>query len=59
MTELYEQRLELQQRAAQENSDECSRFGQTVADLLRLPDEKRPDVMFKVFQLLHDSLKQQ
>nr|XP_033485995.1 glycoprotein gp100-like [Epinephelus lanceolatus] len=60
LAEFHDKRLELHQRLAQDTRDECSRFGEMVADFLRrVPDEKRPDAMFKVFQLLHDSEKQQ
>ncbi|KAL2082090.1 hypothetical protein ACEWY4_021908 [Coilia grayii] len=39
-----------------EDSDECTRFGQTVADMLRrVPETKRADVMFRLFQILHEN----
>ncbi|XP_049918400.1 reticulon-4-like [Epinephelus moara] len=60
LAEFHDKRLELHQRLAQDTRDECSRFGETVADFLRrVPDEKRPDATFTVLQLLHDSVKQQ
>ncbi|KAM3611094.1 uncharacterized protein V6R79_013322 [Siganus canaliculatus] len=55
MALLEERRVDLQQKLLQ-GTDECSRFGQTVADMLRrVPEERRPDVMFKVYGLIHDS----
>ncbi|KAM9836054.1 uncharacterized protein ACBR49_019734 [Aulostomus maculatus] len=51
---LEERKMELQQKATQ-GTDECSRFGQTVADLRRVPEDRRPDVMFKVYTLIHES----
>ncbi|XP_029372282.1 uncharacterized protein LOC115052351 [Echeneis naucrates] len=60
LAELQDKRLELHQRLAQDTRDECSRFGETAADFLRrVPNEKRPDVMLKVLQLLHGNLKQE
>lgn len=59
MAQLEERRLELQQKLAQD-SDECSRFGQTVADMLRrVPEKKRADVMFTVYSTLYDNRQQQ
>jgi len=46
MAALEERRMELQVKLMQ-GTDECSRFGQTVADLL--------DVMFKVYGLIHEN----
>ncbi|CAN9503337.1 unnamed protein product [Ophioblennius macclurei] len=54
MTQLEERRLELQQKLMPE-SDECSRFGQTVGDMLRrVPEGKRADVMYTVFTTLYE-----
>ncbi|XP_029971093.1 uncharacterized protein LOC115405610 [Salarias fasciatus] len=54
MTQLEERRLELQQKLGPE-SDECSRFGQTVGDMLRrVPESKRADVMYMVFTTLYE-----
>ena len=51
---LEERRMELQVKLAQ-GTDECSRFGQTVADLLRrVPEERRPELMFQVYGLIHN-----
>lgn len=55
LANLEERRMELQQKI-QQGTDECSRFGQTVADLLRrVPEDLRPDLMFKVYALIHES----
>lgn len=55
LANLEERRMELQQKI-QQGTDECSRFGQTVADLLRrVPEDLRPDIMFKVYALIHES----
>ncbi|CAK6982088.1 uncharacterized protein LOC115052351 [Scomber scombrus] len=52
---INEQRMELQQKIAQDN-DKCARFGHTVSDFLRrVPDKKRPDVMIKVIQLIAEN----
>lgn len=54
MTQLEERRQELQQKLAPEG-DECSRFGQTVGDMLRrVPESKRADVMYTVFTTLYE-----
>lgn len=54
MTQLEERRLEFQQKLVPE-SDECSRFGQTVGDMLRrVPEGKRADVMYTVFTTLYE-----
>lgn len=58
LANLEERRMELQQQIQkiQQGTDECSRFGQTVADLLRrVPEDLRPDIMFKVYALIHES----
>ncbi|XP_072920592.1 uncharacterized protein [Hemitrygon akajei] len=53
-----ERRVELQRRLLQEN-DELSRFGQTVADMLRrLPEKHRPQAMFDVHKLLFERQQQ-
>lgn len=50
---LEERRAQLQQqRTTLRDNDELSRFGQTVADMLRrLPEEFRPEAMFDVHKL--------
>ncbi|TNN55466.1 hypothetical protein EYF80_034348 [Liparis tanakae] len=51
--QLVEEITHLGQRGTDLQADECSRFGQTVADLLRrVPEDKRPDLMFKVYGLI-------
>ncbi|CAM4310221.1 unnamed protein product [Leuciscus chuanchicus] len=56
MTQLDERRMDLQEKLVQDTSDECSRFGQTVADLLRrVPEGRRADVMFNVHKMLYES----
>ncbi|XP_057188519.1 probable serine/threonine-protein kinase samkC [Triplophysa rosa] len=53
-SQLEERRTELQQRLSQ-NSDESSRFGNTVADMLRrVPEEHRSQAMFDVYKLLFE-----
>ncbi|KAJ8014371.1 hypothetical protein DPEC_G00039530 [Dallia pectoralis] len=53
MAQLEERRIDLQQKLVQDTSDEFSRFGQTVADLLRrVPEGRRADVMFTVHKTL-------
>ncbi|CAK6979878.1 transcription factor Adf-1-like [Scomber scombrus] len=48
-----ERRPEVQQRLLQ-GGDEYSRFGQTVADMIkRLPGDSRSDVMCEVYNLIH------
>ncbi|KAL1004920.1 hypothetical protein UPYG_G00052220 [Umbra pygmaea] len=60
MAQLYECRTDLQKKLLQDSGDECSRFGQTVADLLRrVPEGLRSDVMFNVHRILYESRKQQ
>ncbi|TNN48416.1 hypothetical protein EYF80_041402 [Liparis tanakae] len=54
ITNLGEGRIALQQKLLE--ADEYSRFGQTVADMLRrVPEDKRPDVMYKVYGLIHEN----
>ncbi|XP_057688198.1 uncharacterized protein LOC130913538 [Corythoichthys intestinalis] len=49
---LEERRLELQKKSLH-RTDECSRFAQTVADLLRrVPEDRRPDIMYKVIGVI-------
>ncbi|XP_057708856.1 uncharacterized protein LOC130927215 isoform X2 [Corythoichthys intestinalis] len=49
---LEQRRLELQKKI-QHETDECSRFAQTVADLLRrVPEDRRPDIMYKVIGVI-------
>ncbi|CAM4622926.1 unnamed protein product [Leuciscus chuanchicus] len=56
MMQLDERRMDLQEKLVQDTSDECSRFGQTVADLLRrVPEGRRADVMFNVHKMLYES----
>ncbi|XP_072108227.1 uncharacterized protein [Mobula birostris] len=58
VAQLDERTVELQHRLLQEN-DEFSRFGQTVADMLRrLPEEHRPQAMFDVHKLLFERQQQ-
>lgn len=50
--------MELQQKLIQEN-DEASRFGQSVADMLRrIPEEHRAQAMFDVHKLLFERQQQ-
>lgn len=52
LSEISDQQPELQNRLAEDTDDECSRFGQTVADLMRrVPSERRFDAMLKVIQV--------
>ncbi|KAJ0065341.1 hypothetical protein NL108_007073 [Boleophthalmus pectinirostris] len=52
---LNERRQELQQRLAND-SDECSRFGATVADMMRrVPEARRADLMFEILTKLHEN----
>ncbi|KAL2095929.1 hypothetical protein ACEWY4_008077 [Coilia grayii] len=57
---LEERRAQLQQqRTTLRDNDELSRFGQTVADMLRrLPEEFRPEAMFDVHKLLFEKQQQ-
>ncbi|XP_078125622.1 uncharacterized protein LOC144530085 isoform X2 [Sander vitreus] len=49
MAQLDECRMDLREKLVQDTGDECSRFGRTVADLLRrVPEGLRTDVMFNV-----------
>ncbi|XP_062296542.1 uncharacterized protein LOC134001023 [Scomber scombrus] len=69
MANLEERLVEVQQRllqgdqqrllqGAQQGGDECSRFGQTLADMLRrVPEDSRPEVMCEVYNLVHESRK--
>ncbi|XP_028325485.1 uncharacterized protein LOC114477422 [Gouania willdenowi] len=59
MTNLEERRVDVLQKLQLkllQGTDECSRFGQTMADMLRrVPEERRPDVMFQVYSLIHEN----
>lgn len=58
LARLDERRVELQQRLVQEY-DECSRFAQTVADMLRrVPEGKRADIMYEVYTKLYVNREQ-
>ncbi|CAK6980959.1 hypothetical protein EYF80_034348 [Scomber scombrus] len=55
LVNLEERRVEAEQMLLQ-GDDECSRFGQTVADMLRrLPEDSVSEVMFEVYNLIHES----
>ncbi|KAM9425016.1 uncharacterized protein KZ484_006475 isoform 1-T3 [Pholidichthys leucotaenia] len=59
VAELEERRLELQQKLQRDkdndDDDECSRFGRTVADMLRrLPEQKRAQAMFDVHRVIFE-----
>ena len=60
VAKLEERRVELQQQRQDSGcSDELSRFGQTVTDMLRrLPEEHRPQAMFDVYKLLFERQQQ-
>lgn len=50
--------LQVEQKLAQKN-DECSRFGQMVADMLRrVPENKMADVMYTIFTTLYENRQQ-
>ncbi|XP_031150952.1 olfactory receptor 1019-like [Sander lucioperca] len=56
MAQLDERRMDLQEKLVQDTGDECSRFAQAPADLLRkVPEGRRSDVMFNVYKMLYDS----
>ncbi|XP_072897361.1 tetratricopeptide repeat protein 14 isoform X3 [Hemitrygon akajei] len=58
VAQLDERRMEMQPRLLQEN-DELSRFGQTVADMLRrLSEEHKPQAVFDVHKLLLERQQQ-
>ncbi|KAG5269777.1 hypothetical protein AALO_G00206000 [Alosa alosa] len=58
VAQLEERRMELQQKLIQDN-DEPSRFGQSVADMLRrIPEEHRAQAMFDVHKLLFERQQQ-
>lgn len=53
MAQLEKRRLELQKKLSE--IDEYSRFGQTVADMLRrVPENMRPQAMSKVYNTLYE-----
>ncbi|KAJ8013202.1 hypothetical protein DPEC_G00050830 [Dallia pectoralis] len=56
MTQLEERRMDLQEKLMQDTSDEFSRFGRTVADLLRRA--ARADFMFIIHKMLYESREQ-
>ncbi|XP_078102784.1 uncharacterized protein LOC144515638 [Sander vitreus] len=59
MAQLDERRMDLQEKLLQDTGDECSRFAQTAADLLRsVPEGRRSDVMFNMYKMLYDSRQQ-
>lgn len=53
---LEERRVDLHHKMLENShSDECSRFGQTVADMLRkLPEQHKAQAMFDVYKLLFE-----